>query len=99
VSVTVRVAPAGTVSVVLKGIDACGPVIAPANVVVWSVAALLRRSALTVTSELLRSAALSSTTWALRTEIAPSCESSGANCGPVQLSGDFGFQSTMSRVR
>src|SRR6185437_3708006 len=93
-TVTATDALAGTVTVVLNG-SRRSPVIVPLNVVVCGAPVLLRSTAFTVRVDVLRSAALSCTTWASRTETAPSTASSGANCSPVQPSGAGGFQSTM----
>src|SRR2546430_1635292 len=98
-TLTCSVEFAGTATVVLNRIRLRGPSIEPANSVACAVAVLVRRSAFTVRSELLRSGALFCTTCAPRTETGPSRRSCGANCRPVQLSGERGFQSTMSSVR
>lgn len=98
-NVTVVVVPAGTVTRFTRWMFVPGRVIDAVRSVVWAVPVLFRTSALIVRSEALRSLALCWTTWLFRTETGPSCLICGANWRPVQPSGDFGFQSTMSMVR
>src|SRR5690349_23949472 len=98
--VTVWVVLAGTVTVwvTVTGEPLPGGVIVAVTVPVCDDEVLLVTSVFTVTAELLRLAALFSTTWALPSDSAPSTASWTGNWMPVLLSGGIWFQSTSSRV-
>src|SRR6516162_7442775 len=98
--VTVWVVLAGTVTVWLTviGVPLPGGVMVARTVPVCGEDVLLVMSVLTVSAEVLRSAALFSTTCALPSDSAPSTASWTGNWTPVLLSGGIWFQSTLSRV-
>jgi hypothetical protein len=100
VKLTVRVVFAGTVTFWLTTIDAPPPggLIVAVTVPDCDAAVLLVMSLLTVSAELLRSAALFSATLALVSDSAPSTWSWTGNWMPVLLSGGIWFQSTSSSV-
>ena len=75
-----------------------GGVTVAVTVPVWLLAELLVTSVFTVSDELLRLAALFSTTCALPTDSALDTSSWTGNWMPVLLSGGIWFQSTSSRV-
>ena len=97
---TVWVAAAGTVTVWLTviGVPPPGGVMVAVTVPVCAVEVWLVMSDLTVSAELLRVAALLSTTRALPSDSAPSTASWTGNWMPVLLSGGIWFQSTSSSV-
>src|SRR5258708_7960707 len=100
-NVTVWVVPAGTVTVCVTviGVPMFGGVIVAVTVPVCAVVVSLVTSVFTVSAELLRSAALFSTTCALPSDSAPSTASCTGNWLPVLLSGGIWFQSTASSVK
>src|SRR5215469_843191 len=100
VNVTVCVVLAGTVTfwVTVTGAPLPGGVIVAVTVPAWAVVVLFVMSVFTVSAELLRLAALFSTTCALPSDSAPSTASWTGNWMPVLLSGGIWFQSTSSSV-
>ena len=100
VKVTVWVVLAGTVTfcVTVIGVPLPGGVIVAVTVPACEVTVLLVTSHFTVSAELLRSAALFSTTWAFPSDSAALAASCTGNWMPVLLSGGIWFQSTSSRV-
>ena len=99
VKLTVLVVFAGTVTSWLTMTGASpGGVIVAVTVPAWDELVSLVMSVLTVSAELLRSAALSSTTRALPSVSVRSTSSWTGDATPVLLSGGIWFQSTSSRV-
>src|SRR4051794_13539541 len=100
VKVTVWVAFAATVTAcdTVIGAPPPGGVTVAVTVADWELPVVLVTSVLTVSAELLRSAAVFWTTWALVSLTGPDTWSWIGNWMPVLLSGGIWFQSTSSRV-